>query len=808
MIGKIPRPKLALRVGIWLLSFSVWVSAADHQNLARILSYQIAPQALDQALVAFSLQSGLQIIADGQLTSGLMSPGVTDQLSPLKALEQLLKGSGLTFRLNGESSVILEKQPDTNNATDATMLPAVTVTGRAILASDDPDNPDYFQPNAVTASKTDTPIMETPFSVKRVTQQVMQDQQVVRMEKALQNVAGVLQEASSSLLRDSFTIRGFSTGNAILAYRDNAPFPQAYSGFSSKRDPANLERIEVLKGPGSILFGRAEPGGIINMLTKQPLAKPYYALQQQFGSFDYSRTSMDATGPLTQDGDLLYRFNAAYESADSFADFVNSDRIFLAPVLKWQPVPSSQFTAEFEYQDFDESPGAAIPYLGNRPAHVPRNRNISDPDFPLNKGNRILAGLNWSHDFNDHWQLSHRFNYNSIRSDFKTHVLRGGSDRLGNITRGMVSQAIQSDNYFTSLNLTGKFKALGFSNTLLFGGDYYRADDIDPFDVRIIPGRFNIFNPVYSSVGFDDIDQSHRVAFGVDATTSWYGLYLQDQIELPYQWFATGGFRYDQAYQYDYLTNTVSGDEHRLSPRGGLLWRPLPELSLYTSYSENFGAGNGSNGAQQLLPAQTAQQTEIGVKTELLNGRFSATVAYFDLIKQNIVTSDPNNPLLLLAIGEAESKGIELDIAGELLPGWQIIGGYSDLFLANITHDVDAHGGAGTQGKRLPNAPQHSGSLFTSYELQAGLFKGFKFGGGVNAVGQRQGNQDNSYQVPGYALVNLMTSYSIKAGTTKITAQLNVENLLDKYYLVGSNTGEYIFFGAPRSFLGSIRLEY
>ena len=130
------------------------------------------------------------------------------------------------------------------------------------------------------------------------------------------------------------------------------------------------------------------------------------------------------------------------------------------------------------------------------------------------------------------------------------------------------------------------------------------------------------------------------------------------------------------------------------------------------------------------------------------------------------------------------------------------------MFLAEITQDADALGGPGTQGNRLPNAPQHSGSLFTSYEFQDGLIKGFKFGGGMNAVSQRQGNQDNSYQVPGYVLVNLMTSYSIKAGPTKITAQLNVDNLLDKYYFVGSNTGYDIFFGAPRSFLGSILVEY
>ncbi|WP_082409760.1 TonB-dependent siderophore receptor [Methylomonas koyamae] len=767
----------------------------------------IAAQALDRALVEFSLQSGLQIVADGQLTAGLNSSGASGRLKPSQALAKILAGSGLGFTINADNSVLLHHAATA--ATGDASLPDFTVVGRRTVPPGNPANQDYRLQNSVTATKTDTALMETPFSVAGVTRQVLLDRQAVRLDQALQLVAGVLPEASSALLRDSYTMRGFSTGNGILAYRDGSPFPQAYSnGFSSKRDPANLERLEVLKGPGSILFGRAEPGGIVNMVTKQPSAKPYYAVQQQFGSFDYYRTSLDATGPAASSGNVLYRFNAAYENAGSFTDFVASDRLFVAPVLKWQPNSRSQFTAEFEYQRFDESPGAAIPPLGNRPAAVARSRNTDEPDFLANRGYRMLAGFNWSHEFNDFWQLSQRFYYHSIRAEIENSFFTGPADAAGNIQRGLGRQQPRSDNFFTSLQLTGRVAAAGLKHTLLLGGDYYRADDSDPFDVRFLPGSFNVFAPVYSPIGFDGIDSARRTFFAVDTSTSWFGLYLQDQIEMPYRVFVLGGLRFDQANQLDRLLNSIAGDEHRVSPRGGLLWRALPELSLYANYSENFGAQNGRNGAGEMLPAQTAQQWELGAKTELANGKFFASAAYFDLSKQHAAVSDPVNPQLSTAIGAAQSRGAELEISGEPLPGWRIVGGYSYLMFAEIVRDTGGSNGSGDQGHRLPNAPRHSGSLFTSFEFQSGPFAHLKLGAGCNAVGQRQGNQANDYQVPGYVSANVMAAYSLKLGHSKLTAQLNVENAFDKYYFVGSNTGYDIFFGAPRTFLGAFRVEY
>jgi iron complex outermembrane receptor protein len=310
----------------------------------------------------------------------------------------------------------------------------------------------------------------------------------------------------------------------------------------------------------------------------------------------------------------------------------------------------------------------------------------------------------------------------------------------------------------------------------------------------------DIFNPVYLT----QAPEFGPTTYPVNTTTSWYGVYFQDQIELPYDVFALGGVRYDSADIRDNLSKTITSDDNQVSLRGGLLWRPIPELSLYGSYTENFGASNGLDADGKSLPPQTAQQWETGIKTELWDGRFTGTLAYFELTKQNLAVPDPANPVRSRAIGEAEIHGLEFDVAGELLPGWRLIGAYSYLPFAKVTD----HGAGENQGNRLPLAPRHAGSLWSTYEFEGGDLQGLKFGAGVRAVGQREGNPGNSYQLPGYVTVGLMASYGINVGPSRVSLQLNLDNLIDKTYFLGSNGGSHIQFGAPRTFLGSVRVDF
>nr|WP_292572909.1 TonB-dependent siderophore receptor [Methylomonas sp.] len=685
------------------------------------------------------------------------------------------------------------------NKLEPGIMPAITVTGKTVYDADDPYNPNYNRPNATTATKTDTPVMETPFSVKVISKQVMQDQQSIRLDRALENVSGVYRQQGFGLV-ESFNIRGFGTFDY---YRDGTRFQSALTQ-TGPRETANLERIEVLKGPASILYGRIEPGGMINLVSKKPRAQPYYSLQQQFGSFDFYRTTLDATGGLNQDDSLLYRFNFAYEDKRSFREFVNSDNVFLAPVIQWKISDRTQITFDMEYKTGNTMQDFGFPALGNRPANLPVERYFGE-QFGFAKYDEIQAGFNWSHEFNDNWKIQHRFNTQFTEQDGRSIAprgLRADNRTLNRVLVGFDDNKI--DTYTSSLDLTGHIDTFGVNHTVLLGGDLYNFKNTGLFMADPTFPSIDIFNPIHS--GTLTLNPANGDKFHTDE--EWYGLYFQDQMKLPYDVHLLAGFRYDNA-TIDFVSSSLKAQQEKISPRVGLLWQPIKDLSIYGNYVENFGLPNfGLGNGGQPLKAETAQQWEAGVKTEFFDERFSATVSWFQLTKQNIATGNPDPALAALGFavqtGEVVNQGIELDISGEILPGWNLISNYTFID-SEITQNNDD-----TQGNRFPNIPQHGGSFWTTYAFQNDVIRGLKIGGGVVARGQREVNNENDVQMPGYVLVNLMAGYEFKVGHSKVSAQLNVDNLLDKEYFPSSGgfgRGR-IDVGTPRTFLGSIRVEF
>ncbi len=374
-------------------------------------------------------------------------------------------------------------------------------------------------------------------------------------------------------------------------------------------------------------------------------------------------------------------------------------------------------------------------------------------------------------------------------------------------------------NFFNALELTGKFDTGILKHTLFVGGDYYRTDyraTMAGFGTNPnLYDTININNPVHKSTPPTILptDVSYFTA-----TLPWFGLYAQDQIELPYHIHLLGGLRYDNAESSGSSAGEFgSGKEpygsfDKVSPRGGVLWQPLPELSLYGSYTENFGQSNYIGRDGRPLPPQTAEQWEAGIKTEFLDGRFNASLAYFDLTKKNLPIAV--NQLVNRAVGEAESRGLEFDFSGELLPGWNIIGNYAYTPFAKTIKDAVSDDSTpsgtnpGNTGKRLNNAPVHNGNLWTTYELQQGVLQGFKFGAGVQAVSQREIGYGETAQAPGYVTFNLMASKLWKVGKTNITTQLNVDNVLDKTYTSRIYSYGPTDYGAPLTFMGAVKIEY
>ncbi|WP_374090088.1 TonB-dependent siderophore receptor [Methylomicrobium lacus] len=766
------------------------------------VNFQIPAQKLIPALSAFAEQSGVQLLYSSEMAEPLRAAPLHGRHSVEQGLRHLLTGTGIGFRFVEPGVVTLEKRAAPADPTaprsDAATLAPMTVTGSAEYDSTDPYNTDYNRPNAVTATKTDTPLMQTPLSVKVVPQQVLKDQQVITVDQALRNVSGVVTGAGGS---GTFFIRGFGNYNV---YRDGY---LNQSQWAHTEDLENVERVEVLKGPGSVLYGRTEPGGLVNFVTKQPLNTPYYSLRQQFGSFDHYRTSVDATGPLTDSKDLAYRFNLGYQSNHTFQEFGGDERLFVAPSLRWNISDRTTSTFKIEYSDIKELGRGTVPLMGNRPAPIPRSRNLGDP-WNIQEDEYFMLSLNTVHAFNENWKLQHRFNFTNHTLTMSGKFPTGAPVQPnGDQTRFFFAQNIDDNdyqhNFFNALELSGKFDTGFLKHNLLIGGDYYRTD------YRATSAGFtpktgdttDIYHPIHQpgppAILPGDVDLG-------EWTLPWFGLYAQDQIELPYHLHALAGLRYDNATSSWHGSSFPDTSADKVSPRGGLVWQPIPEFSLYGSYTENFGASNFYDWSTKTpLPPQTAQQWEVGAKTELFDGRFSATLAYFDLTKQNLPMSV--GPGITKAVGEAESRGIEFDLSGEILPGWSIIGAYAYTPFAKTIKDS---AGFGNSGKRLNNAPEHSGSLWTTYEFQKPLLQGVKIGAGMQAVGQREIGYNETAQAPGYVTMNMMLSKFWKIGASRVTAQLNIDNLTDKTYFGSIYSYGPSQYGAPRTFMGAIRIEY
>ena len=787
-----------MQKNLWIIGLSIIMFSGFAQAQNRVLS--IPAQDLPGALHSLSNQTGIQVLFTAEQLKNIQSPAIHGPISAEQALNRLLQGvTSHTWTVSGRDTYVIKSAAEM-----ATVMPEVTVT-----SPPDPDSPystQYNVSDTTTATKTKTPIMETPMSIQVVPKSVMNDQQAITLGQALNNVSGVFSGQGSNLY-EQYNIRGFNTWDF---YRGGTRFKSVYTA-SGPREVANLERIEVLKGPASILFGRIEPGGMVNLVAKKPQAMPYYSLQQQFGSYNLFRTTLDATSSLNQDNSLLYRLNFAYEDKGSFRDFVDNHHFFVAPVLQWRISDRTQVTLEMEYKTGKTVVDLGIPAIGNRPAKLPRERFLSEPPNRA-EFEEILAGFNWSHAFNDQWEIKHRF-YSQFTEENDDVVqllaLQANNRTLNRLYNGFKDN--KNNTYTTNLDLVGHIDTRGIRHTLLIGGDYnYYKNTYGIYRSFLIPS-IDIFNPVYTGSPIRDPAQDRFY----DTREEWFGLYLQDQVKLPYDIHLLAGLRYDNAkIEQSLLVNSgrtfSESKQDRISPRIGVLWQPIESVSLYGNYVENFGLPNLSSLGinNQPLKAETAKQWEAGVKTELFGGRLSATLAWFHLTKNNMATPHPDPVLAAqgfsVVTGEVRNKGIELDITGELLPGWNIIANYTHID-SEITRANDM-----TEGNRLFHVPKHAGNIWSTYTFQNETLRGLKIGGGVTLRGKREGNLQNNYQLPGYAVFNLMTSYGMKLGKTRVTAQLNVNNLFNEKYFPGSSGfgRARIVVGEPRVFLGSLRVEY
>ncbi len=779
-----------------LLASALTASVAAHgEQTTNRKSYHISDGSLGQALSQFARDAGILFTGESTLTDGKTSKGLDGEYTVEEGFRKLLAGSGLTYTITNDNAVAI-KVAETGSDAEST-LPAVKVSGKAVYDFNDPYNTDYSLPNATTATKTDTPIMDTPVSIQVVPQAVLKDQQAYKIEDAVKNVSGIQKRAFGGA--DNFIIRGFDSTR--LLFRNGTRIPLV------NLDLANVQQIEVLKGPASILFGRIEPGGMINAVTKRPQEDAHYSLEQRFGSYDYYRTEANATGAITDDKSLLYRVDLSYLDTNSFRDSGFDKRIFVAPSFTWKPVESTEFNLSYEYLDEDRPFDSGHPAIGKHLGQLPINRQFDQPGL-FDNFQYHLVDFNWSHKFNDQWQLRNGVTALFYDADWEETYTWGLSDDRS-VGRSSWFGRHNRNQQTVYLDLNGKFETFGVKHNILIGGDYFNQNEKSAVtDIDL--GSIDIYNPVFPNLDLDAI-RNAPTNDNFISENSWYGIYFQDQITLWDKLHILGGGRYDittsgTGFSENSLAEAKANfsdiEINKFNPRVGILYQPWQWLSVYGNYIESIGApNNGRTRSGTPFSPESAEQYEVGFKTELFDKRLTSTIAFFHLTKTNVLTPDPNDPQFSVAIGEARSQGIEVDVSGQITDELNLIGTYAWTD-TKITQDT-----RGNQGNRLPFAPLHSGSLWLKYDFQQTFLKGFSFGAGVYAADKRFGDNQNSYFDGAYARVDLMAAYKFNIGSTRLTTQLNINNVTDTEYFTLRRRANNIP-AEPLTVLGSIRLEY
>ncbi|MBN4006364.1 TonB-dependent siderophore receptor [Nostoc sp. LPT] len=649
----------------------------------------------------------------------------------------------------------------------------------------------YNVPDSSTATKTDTPLRDIPQSIQVVPRQVLEDRKVRSLKEAVETVSGVVDAGTNfGAPSGGRIIRGFvQTGNFRNGYRDtNDSFTLTGIG--------TIEQVDVLKGPASVLFGAVEPGGIVNVITKQPLSEPYYSLGFEAGNFGYYQPSIDFSGPLNAEKTVLYRFIATYQNSEGFQDSVNSNITTIAPSITLKLGDRTDLNLYYEYTNYNGYPNLSGSWFFSDGSFLPRSLFLGYPDSNLNfiDATTQKFGYTLSHKFSNNWQIRNNLAVATTRT-------RDGFTSGTNVVDDSFLVGIDTqkreytiDNYFGQIDLLGKFKTGSISHQLLAGFDFNRnlqtfealvADPALP-DLDIFNPDYNISNPVYIP------------NYSFDSSTQSYGAYLQDQISILDNLKLLVGGRLDWVSQN--VTNSgidsPEQNDSAFSPRVGLVYQPSKSVSLYTSYSQSFLPTSGFNPDGRAFKPTKGTQYEAGIKTDFLDGKLSTTLAVYQITKTNVTIQNDRDSQI--QVGEQRSRGIELDIAGEILPGWKVIGSYAYTD-AEVTEDIDI-----SVGNKLLGVPENQASLWTTYEIQKGDLKGLGFGLGLFYVGERAALSDNSVELPNY----LRTDAAIFYRRDRFNAAINIRNLFDTDYF--SSTYGYTLGlerGAPLTIIGSIRWE-
>ncbi|HVY16254.1 MAG TPA: TonB-dependent siderophore receptor [Rhodopila sp.] len=669
-------------------------------------------------------------------------------------------------------------------------LPEVSVSAPAQTA----DTPvsGYVAERDRTATKTDTPLLETPQSVDVVTRDQMDEQDVHTLNGAVRYTAGVAPETRGGIATryDMLKIRGFDADLYLngMKLMDNGWYaiPQL--------DPYLMERIDILKGPSSILYGQAQAGGLVNMVSKMPTETPLHEIGFEFGNFAHLQSTFDFSGPLDAEGKYLYRITGIGLRENGQVSGTLNERIAIAPSFTWRPDGDTSLTLMgiYQHDPYATSYGAIVPQgsvLFNPFGTIPVNFYDGDKNFEKFDRTQISLGYKFDKRLNDVWSVSSNGRWFHINQDYASVYTVGLEPDFRTLDRATAASRDTSDLFTFDNRVQARFDTGPVSHTVLAGFDVQHLGSDYTTGFGAAP-TLDMFAPDHAQA----IVQPSRYTMNVAANQ--YGLYLQDQLKL-------GGFVLTLSGRQDWIDsdqrNRTFGTDAKQSAsaftsRAGLAYVFDTGIAPYFAYSESFTPVLGSDAYGNAFVPERSHQYEVGVKYQPTRFNALFTAALFDLTRQNLLTADPVNPSNSIQSGEARSRGVELEARTSLSNNLNLIAAYT--FLDTIyTKD-----NSGLQDKHLPAVPSHLVSAWAYYTIPGGTLDGLSLGAGVRYIGPSY-SADNSFKVPGVALVDAAIRYDLGKALPRLSGaevHVNAQNLLDARYVASCYYGNWCAYGYQR----------
>ncbi|OZI68023.1 TonB-dependent siderophore receptor [Bordetella genomosp. 1] len=764
---------------------------------AQVRQFDIPAGPLSQVLNRYSAEAGLFVSAHGDLTGGRQSPGVRGAYAPEAGLAALLAGTGLYAQRLADGGFVLRA-----GRADVAQLEPVAVTGYAERA----DGPvlGVAATHSATATKTDTPIIETPQSISVVSASQMRDQKAQSLQEALGYTPGTMPGivAKSSMFEDTMSIRGFEANPQTGSYyRDGMRY--MINQYNGKQEPYGLERVEVLRGPSSVLYGAAAPGGIINTVTKRPPAEAMGEINLDAGGFDRRQVSADIGGPIDEGGEWSYRLTGLFRESKQFVDYSKDDRTYFAPALTWRPSAATSVTLLANYQRSKTIYPPAVPVTGslwtNPNGEIARRRFLGEPNHNSFDVESTSLAVLVEHAFDDTLKFRQSMRYYDADLSMRYVLLQGDVDAA---TQRLVQRQARGFDDRTTVqtidtNLEKKFLTGPVAHTVLAGFDYTRST-YNSDRLRGGLPAIDAYDPVYQSGEVVALpwqqrrNKEHRL-----------GIYLQDQLKIADKVVVLLGGRHDNVRAENRAlhapaTNTNDKDS-AFTGRAGLVYLADNGLAPYASFSQSFEPTSGRDRNEGSFDPSRGTQYEIGIRYQPAGQDLMLSAALFDLERKNVLTPDPVDPTFLVQTGKVRSRGLELEARARVTPQIDLIAAYTYTNAKVIKSNLP-----GEEGERF-NTPRHVASLWTDVNLTQWVLQGLKVGAGVRYVSARPDRPSSgSLGGAGYTLFDARVSYE----TGPWMYALNVTNLTDKTYIPSICYNGLCDYGEPRRIIGTVSYRW